>query len=247
MHTLIRAKSLPSCLTLCDPTDCSPPSSSVHVILQARILEWVAIPFSIHTHTHTHTICKIIPNATSNISPVLMPSSALEQGLGGPSRCPGVNFSCWAGRRSREGLRRATWGGSSYLLAGTENILEWQLLSHAWLCNPKDCSLPGSSVHGTFWKNVLIALTRIRWAYRKGLTAGVGQVFLLPVYHSPTLGLCQILQAQLKPRGTFQGPCPSAALSPGSLRTDSTTCLSAAQTTVWGTRAAGNRDNTLRL
>ena len=33
-----------SCLTLCDPTDCSPPASSVHGILQARILEWVAIP-----------------------------------------------------------------------------------------------------------------------------------------------------------------------------------------------------------
>ena len=30
----------------CDPMDCSPPGSSVHVILQARILEWVAIAFS---------------------------------------------------------------------------------------------------------------------------------------------------------------------------------------------------------
>ena len=35
-----------SCLTLCDPIDCSPPGSSVRGILQARILEWVAIPFS---------------------------------------------------------------------------------------------------------------------------------------------------------------------------------------------------------
>ena len=34
------------CLTLCDLKDCSPPSSSVHEILQARILEWVAMPFS---------------------------------------------------------------------------------------------------------------------------------------------------------------------------------------------------------
>ena len=38
------AKSLQSCLTLYDPVDCSPPSSSVHRILQAGILEWVAIP-----------------------------------------------------------------------------------------------------------------------------------------------------------------------------------------------------------
>ena len=34
------------CPTLCDPMDCSPPGSSVHRILQARILKWVAIPFS---------------------------------------------------------------------------------------------------------------------------------------------------------------------------------------------------------
>ena len=35
-----------SCPTLRDPVDCSPPGSSVHGILQARILEWVAISFS---------------------------------------------------------------------------------------------------------------------------------------------------------------------------------------------------------
>ena len=39
-------KSLQSCLTLCDPMDYSPPASSVHGILQARILEWAAMPSS---------------------------------------------------------------------------------------------------------------------------------------------------------------------------------------------------------
>ena len=34
------------CPTLCNPMDCRPPGSSVHGILQARILEWVAVPFS---------------------------------------------------------------------------------------------------------------------------------------------------------------------------------------------------------
>ena len=34
-----------SCLTLCNPMDCSPPGSSVHGILQEGILEWVATPF----------------------------------------------------------------------------------------------------------------------------------------------------------------------------------------------------------
>ena len=70
--------------TLCDPMDCSPPGSFVHGILQARILEWDAIPFSRgssqprdcnlillpwnhqgfpshihHTHTHTHTHTRV--------------------------------------------------------------------------------------------------------------------------------------------------------------------------------------------
>ena len=35
-----------SCPTLCNPVDCSPPGSSIHGILQTRILEWVAISFS---------------------------------------------------------------------------------------------------------------------------------------------------------------------------------------------------------
>ena len=42
----LRAKSLQSCPTLCDPMDCIPPGSSAHGILQARILEWVAMPSS---------------------------------------------------------------------------------------------------------------------------------------------------------------------------------------------------------
>ena len=40
------AKSLQSCLTLCDPTDGSPPGSPVPGSLQARTLEWVVISFS---------------------------------------------------------------------------------------------------------------------------------------------------------------------------------------------------------
>ena len=42
----MRAKLLQSCPTLCSPMDCSPPGFSVHGILQARILEWVAISSS---------------------------------------------------------------------------------------------------------------------------------------------------------------------------------------------------------
>ena len=50
-----------SCLTLCDSLDYSLPGSSLRGISQARILEWIAIPFTrglvtqTHTHTHTHS------------------------------------------------------------------------------------------------------------------------------------------------------------------------------------------------
>ena len=44
--TTTTTKSLQSCPTLCDPTDGSPPGSTVPGILQARTLEWVAIAFS---------------------------------------------------------------------------------------------------------------------------------------------------------------------------------------------------------
>ena len=45
-HMKVKVLVTQSCLTLCDLMDCSPPGSSVHGILQARILEWVVISFS---------------------------------------------------------------------------------------------------------------------------------------------------------------------------------------------------------
>ena len=46
-----------SCPTLCNPRDCSLPVFSVHGILQARILEWVAIPFSRGSSWHRNWTC----------------------------------------------------------------------------------------------------------------------------------------------------------------------------------------------
>ena len=45
-HSCVRAKSLQSSPTLCNPMDWSPPGSSVHGIFQARILEWVTVAYS---------------------------------------------------------------------------------------------------------------------------------------------------------------------------------------------------------
>ena len=44
MRKSVRRRSAQSCPTLCNPMDCSPPSSSVHGIFQAKILEWLPFP-----------------------------------------------------------------------------------------------------------------------------------------------------------------------------------------------------------
>ena len=69
MYVLVCAKSLQSCPTLREPMDCSPPGSSVHGILQARILERVAISFSrniyvcVYTHAHIYRyLSTYVPN-----------------------------------------------------------------------------------------------------------------------------------------------------------------------------------------
>ena len=51
-----------SCLTLCDPVDCSLPGFSIHGIFQARVLEWVAIAFS---EAHKLTPAKMSEKQTS--------------------------------------------------------------------------------------------------------------------------------------------------------------------------------------
>ena len=60
IHTVVRCFVAQSCPTLCDPVDCSPQSSSVHGILQARIPEWVAMPSSTRSsrpRDRTHVSC----------------------------------------------------------------------------------------------------------------------------------------------------------------------------------------------
>ena len=71
-----------SCLTLCDPKDCSWPDSSVHGIFQARILEWVAISYSrgySQPRDRTHTDQK--PNSSLSAVPIdhfLLPSDSYK-------------------------------------------------------------------------------------------------------------------------------------------------------------------------
>ena len=55
-----------SCLTLCDPMDCSLPGFSVHGIFQARVLEWVSIAFSLEDE------CSLIHQQSKNFRRRLM-------------------------------------------------------------------------------------------------------------------------------------------------------------------------------
>ena len=69
-----------SCPTLCNPVDCSPPGSSIHGVLQARILEWVAISFS-NISPYIFLICALTCNKYENISCSVVSDSLQPYGL----------------------------------------------------------------------------------------------------------------------------------------------------------------------
>ena len=73
-----------SCLTLCDPMDCRLPGSSVRGILQARVLEWVAISFSF-----SHVQLFGTPWTVAHQSPLSMEFSRQEDWSGLPFPSPG--------------------------------------------------------------------------------------------------------------------------------------------------------------
>ena len=58
ISTVSEVKVAESCLTLCDSMDCSPPGASIHGLLQARLLEWVAVFFSkFLLHSKVNQLC----------------------------------------------------------------------------------------------------------------------------------------------------------------------------------------------
>ena len=69
-HPAAAAKSLQSCPTLCNPTDGSPPGSSIPGILQAKILEWVAISFpNARVHAKPLQSCPTVCNPMDSSPP----------------------------------------------------------------------------------------------------------------------------------------------------------------------------------
>ena len=88
----MHVKLLLSCPTLCDPMDCSPLGSSVHGILQARILEWVAIPCSrASSYPRYGTQVSCLPHWQEGSLPLAPPGKPRSDPSGGNSvhsRCP---------------------------------------------------------------------------------------------------------------------------------------------------------------
>ena len=68
-----------SCLTFCDPLDCSPPGSSARGVFQARILEWGDIPFSWGTNFPTQGSNPGVFKAPALDSLLLAPPSGVVQ------------------------------------------------------------------------------------------------------------------------------------------------------------------------
>ena len=92
------AKSLQSCPTLCDPTDSSPPSSSVSGILQARTLEWAAISFSnagkwkVKVKSFSHVWPSGTPCTAAHQAPLSMGVSRQEYWSGVPLPSPTLSY-----------------------------------------------------------------------------------------------------------------------------------------------------------
>ena len=109
-----------SCPTLSDPMDCSLSGSAIHGILQARVLEWGAIAFSVHI--------------ASVVSDSVRPRRRQPTRLPCPWDSPGKN----------------TGVGCHFLLQCMKVKSESEVTqSCPTLSDPMDCSPPGSSIHGT--------------------------------------------------------------------------------------------------
>ena len=133
------AKSLQSCPILCDPMDHSSPSSSVRGILQARILEWVAMPSS-------------RGSTMSPKSPALWEDSL-------PSEPPGKPLLLYPKSIGITPSPHPLTAWGALCLGPFEHKVTSLCCccaqSYLTLCDPMDCSPPGSSVRGILQARIL--------------------------------------------------------------------------------------------
>ena len=146
------------CPTPCNPMDCSPPDSSVHGILQARILEWLPFPSpgdlpDPGIEPRSPTLDSLWSEPPGKRSIYTAAAKSLQSCLtvcnpidGSPpgSPCP------WDSPGKNTGM------GCHFLLQWMKVKSEKEVTqSYLTLHDPMGCSLPGSSVHGIFQARVL--------------------------------------------------------------------------------------------
>ena len=112
----MHVRSLQLCPALCNPMDCSLPGSSVHGILQERILEWVAMSFSGTADIATFSLILFCLCGKQN-------SALAEEG-----RYPGIALGKWVGSRLK-GLNKKTGRSSTPHWSALRSYPVWELLA----------------------------------------------------------------------------------------------------------------------
>ena len=140
-----------SYLTMSDPTDCSPPGSSVDGILQARILEWVAIPFSGGVFLDQGTEPKS-PALQADSLPLKLLLLLLLSRFSRVWLCATPQTEAHQAPRSLGFSRHEHWSGLPFPSPMHESEVAQSCLT---LSDPMNCSPPGSSIHGIFQARVL--------------------------------------------------------------------------------------------
>ena len=131
-------QSLQSCPTLCDSMDCSPPGSSVHGILQARILGWVAMPSSrgsSWSRDWTHVFCG---SSIGGRFVTTEPQGSPLAWLNGQSATCGQRNTDQKGNRCCPGL---AWWSDSLPMGKSDNLCKWPGC-YTWCAMPQPLLAP---------------------------------------------------------------------------------------------------------
>ena len=101
---MVAAKLLQSCPTLCDPINGSPPGSSVPGLLQARVLEWVAISFSnACMHAKSLQSCSTLCDPMDSSPPGFSVTKVLAE------KSADSEITTWSGHATVHGRANAVW------------------------------------------------------------------------------------------------------------------------------------------
>ena len=134
-----------SCLTLCDPTDCSPPGSFVRGILQARTLEWVAISFSKKADESKIKMITVLSSTVAIRCDLLWPIECIKidvldsqaQALRGPVASA---FAFWEVRCHVQQPRLSSWEATWPLGCQSHHGHSSSSKTPRWVAPPSPCT-----------------------------------------------------------------------------------------------------------